>query len=390
MSDRIDDLCPHPDEPPQPIGRPLAPAIYPASVYRCDDPDQAQAVLAGDAPGFVYQRDGHPNGQMLSDKCRLLHQGDWAMIAASGMSAMSLALLSYAGQGDHLVVSNQLYGRSLDLLVGEAHRFGIDSNVVDTCDRSAVAAALKPETKLLVVETIANPLLRVADIAALAELAHNSGAKLLVDNTFASPAVCQPLVLGADLVLESLSKIMNGHSDVMLGLLVGKGDDLPRVKRVSSIWGLASSPIDCWLASRGLTTLALRADRASSNALAAAKHLEKHPSAEQVRYPGLSVHEDHELATKQFSGGYGSMVTFDVVGGQSAATKFIKSADKIPFCPSLGEVSTTLSHPASTSHRAMSPEEQQRVGITGGTLRLSVGTESPEAVLLAIDGAFGG
>jgi cystathionine beta-lyase/cystathionine gamma-synthase len=388
MSEKIDDLCPRPDELPQPIGRSLAPAIYPASVYRCDDPDQARAVLAGDVPGFVYQRDGHPNGQMLAEKCRLLHDGDWAMIASSGMAAMSLALLSHAGQGDHLVVSNQLYGRSLDLLVSETGHLGIDSTVVDTCDLPAVAAALKPETKLLVVETIANPLLRVADIAALAELAHNSGAKLLVDNTFASPAVCQPMSCGADLVLESLSKIMNGHSDVMLGLLVGKGSDFARVKAVSSIWGLASSPMDCWLAHRGLTTLALRADRASSNALAAAEHLAGHPSVARVRYPGLSTHEDHATAAKQFSGRYGSIVTFDIIGGQSAATKFIQAADKIPFCPSLGEVSTTLSHPASTSHRALSPAEQESLGITGGTLRLSVGTASPEAVIAAIDEAF--
>jgi cystathionine beta-lyase/cystathionine gamma-synthase len=235
-------------------------------------------------------------------------------------------------------------------------------------------------------ETIANPLLEVGDVAALSEIAHQAKAALLIDNTFASPIVCRPLALGADLVMESLTKVLNGHSDVMLGFLGGREAMWERVPQVISTWGLASSPFDCWLAQRGLVTAHLRVERACHNALAAAEFLKSQaPRVAAVHYPGLTNHPHHAVAQRQFGGLFGTIVTFDLAGGRSAADAFIARANQIPFCPSLGEVSTTLSHPETTSHRGLTTEQRSALGITGGTIRLSVGTESIDFIRDALN-----
>ncbi|MFO0897481.1 MAG: aminotransferase class I/II-fold pyridoxal phosphate-dependent enzyme [Pirellulales bacterium] len=383
-SPRPDDLCPRP-EPLPPAGSPASPPLYLSSVYACQDIAQADAVLSGREAGYAYRRDGHPNAHALAEKCQQLHAAERAAVAASGMGALALCLLSQTRQGDHVVASDQLYGKSLTLLTQEAPRLGIDCSVVDACDVRAVQAACRPNTRLIVVETISNPRLRVADVAALAQVADACGARLLVDNTFASPLVCRPLELGAALVHESLTKIMNGHSDVLLGLLAGRQDAWERVPGVLSTWGWTAAPFDCWLAARGLATLHLRAERASANALHAAERLRGRPEIAGVDYPGLPEHPDHALAARQFGGRFGSMVTFHLAGGRAAADRFLAGAKQIPFCPSLGELHTTLSHPASTSHRALSPEGRAKLGISEGTIRLSVGTESPEFVWSALE-----
>jgi cystathionine beta-lyase/cystathionine gamma-synthase len=355
--------------------------IYAASVYECDSPAQAEALLAGTLPGYVYQRDGHPNAALLASKCKELHAAEEAAITATGMSALSVALLALLKSGDHIVLSKYLYGRTTQLLTTEAARLGITSTIADPTDLAAMDQAFTPATRLVVVETIANPLVQVADIAALAALSHQHGAKLLVDNTFATPILCRPLELGADLVWESITKMMNGHSDVILGLLCGHSADWERVPMVLSAWGLASAPFDCWLAQRGLATLALRVERAASNALAAAEFLSSERAVAEVYYPGLVSHPQHALAKSQFGGKFGAMVSFRLAGGRAAADAFIAGARQIPFCPSLGEISTTLSHPESTSHRGLTPAARAALGIDGGTIRLSVGCESPEFVV---------
>jgi cystathionine beta-lyase/cystathionine gamma-synthase len=364
--------------------RPHAPPIYLSSVYECEDPQQADDLLSGRVAGYVYARDAHPNADMLAERCRELHGAERATVTSSGMGALALALVTQLHSGEHLVASNQLYGRSRSLLVEEAGRLGIASSVVDTCDLAAVRFACTAATRLIVVESISNPLLRVCDIAALAALASECGARLLVDNTFAGPLLCRPLDLGADLVLESLTKTMNGHSDVVLGLLCGRESAWQRVPAAQSTWGLASSPLDCWLALRGLGTLELRIERACASALAVAEFLRGKPPVERVVYPGLAEHPDHALATRQFAGRYGTIVAVTLHGGAGAATRFI-AASGIPFCPSLGEIDTTLSHPESTSHRALSPAERAALGISGGTLRLSIGIEPTEAIVAKID-----
>jgi cystathionine beta-lyase/cystathionine gamma-synthase len=387
---RPDDICPRPQPLPAQVTQPHAPPIFPASVWECDTPQQADALLAGKLAGYVYQRDGHPNADLLAEKCRQLHGADRAVIAASGMAALAAALLSQLRSGEQAVLSNRLYGKSQVLFGSEAARLGIDLALVDSGDLAAVEAAITPQTRLLLVETIANPLLQVADISALAQIAHRQGCRLLVDNTFASPIVCRPHDLGADLVMESLTKTMNGHSDVMLGLLTGKEAAWARVPVVVSAWGLTSAPLECWLAARGLSTAHLRIERACRNALAAARFLSERPEVEEAYYPGLDDHPHHELARRQFARCedghtlFGTMVAFTLRGGRPAADAFIRNAARIPFCPSLGELSTTLSHPETTSHRGLTPQQREELGITGGTIRLSVGTESCEFVCEAL------
>ena len=388
MSHRPDDICPRPDVLAQQPTQSLAPAIYPTSVWVCNDTTQAEQLLAGQLPGYVYQRDGHPNADLFAEKCRQLHAAERCVVTSSGMSALALAILSQLSHGDHLVVGNRLYGRSSQLLTDESARWGITHTLVDTCDLPAVESAINPNTRLLVAETIANPRLEVADIAALAEAAHRGGARLLIDNTFATPALCRPLALGADFVMESVSKLMNGHSDVMLGVLCGPQTVWPRVSTAVSAWGLAASPFDCWLATRGLATLPLRVERTSHNAMEAALFLRRQHQVTRVDYPGLENHPQHELADRQFAGRFGSVVTFTLAGGRDGADRFIQAASRIPFCPSLGEVCTTLSHPESTSHRGLTVEQRAALGIQGGTIRLSLGVESPEFVLAALQNAL--
>jgi cystathionine beta-lyase/cystathionine gamma-synthase len=380
-----EDLCPRPVPLPPLATTPHAPPIWPTSVWACESPQQADEMLAGKLPGYVYQRDGHPNAWLLAEKCRQLHGADRAAIAASGMGALAAALLSQLKSGDHCVVGSRAYGKTHVLFGTEASRLGIEMTAVNTCDLKATTAAFKPNTKLLLAETIANPLLEVADIAALAEIARRHKAVLLIDNTFASPILCQPLALGADLVMESLTKTMNGHSDVILGLLCGREAVFERVPAVISAWGLSSSPFDCWLAERGLATAYLRIERACENALAAAEFLQTQKTkVDRVHYPGLSAHPQHALARKQLGNRFGTIVSFNLAGGRPAADAFIAAAKQIPFCPSLGELSTTLSHPETTSHRGMTAEQRAALDITGGTIRLSVGTESIEFIREAL------
>ena len=382
---RPEDLCPRPQPLPPLATTPHAPPIWPASVWECESPQQADDMLAGKLPGYVYQRDGHPNAWLLAEKCRQLHAAERAAIAASGMGALAAAMLSQLKAGDHCVVGSRAYGKTHVLFGAEASRLGIEMTAVDTCDLKATAAAFRPNTKLLLAETIANPLLEVADIAALAEIAHSRQAVFLIDNTFASPILCRPLALGADLVMESLTKTMNGHSDVILGLLCGREAVWDRVPQVISAWGLSSSPFDCWLAQRGLATAHLRIERACENALAAAEFLQtQKKQVERIFYPGLLNHSQHGLAKKQFGGRFGTIISFNLAGGRSAADAFIAAAKQIPFCPSLGELSTTLSHPETTSHRGMTTDQRAALGITGGTIRLSVGTESKEFIREAL------
>jgi cystathionine beta-lyase/cystathionine gamma-synthase len=374
--------------PPLPT-KPHAAPIFPASVWECESPQQADAILSGREEGYVYQRDGHPNAYLLAEKLKSLHAADRGAITATGMGALAAALLSQLQAGDHVVIGSRMYGKTQSLLVAEGQRLGIETTAVDMCDVGAVRAAIQPSTKLIVAETIANPLLEVADVAALADVAHQKNAKLLVDNTFASPILCRPLTLGADLVMESLTKTLNGHSDVILGFLAGREDVWQRIPTVISTWGLASGPMECWLANRGLMTAHLRIERACQNALAAAEFLSSQPpKVAEVYYPGLPKHPQHALASKQLGERFGTMVSFRLAGERAAADAFIAAATRIPFCPSLGELSTTLSHPETTSHRGMTTEQRKALGITGGTIRLSVGTESVEFIREALEEAL--
>lgn len=389
MKRGLQELCPETEEISLFGSRPSRNAIHTSTAYICSSPDEANMKLGGQLEGYVYQRDGHPNADSLAGKCRRLHEADHAVVTSSGMSATALAIVSQLAGGDHVLLSSRLYGRTSTLVQTELVRFGVTSSIVDMSDLESVEKLAPPKTRLLMVETISNPDLRVVDLRDLARVAHRMGTLLLVDNTFASPVVCRPLELGADLVVESLTKMMNGHGDVTMGLLCARGDVWERVPGALASWGMTAGPFDCWLAERGLSTLFLRMSAASENAQKIASQLTQMAAIESVSYPGLESHVDHRTATSQFGRHqnqtlFGNMVTIHLGGGTEAASRFIRAASEIPFCPSLGELSTTLSHPASTSHRSYSDEQLQSLGISGGTIRLSIGLESPEFILEAI------
>jgi cystathionine beta-lyase/cystathionine gamma-synthase len=368
---------------PSSLGRsaPLVPPLYQSSVYTLPDLDVLDEIMNAEAPGFIYARDGHPNARFLANRLAALEGATWAAVCGSGMAAITGLLLAMVQQGDHVVASNRLYGKTAVLLGQELTHYGVQTTFVDTFNQGQVRAALEDTpSKILFVETVSNPLLRLADIEELADLAHRHDCLFAVDNTFATPVLCRPLDLGADFVVESLTKMIGGHSDVTLGLVCGVGDMLQQVNHVVGVWGLASNPFDCWLAARGLPTLALRMRAASASAAALADWLADQPGVTDVIYPGRADHPDHALAARLLQGGFGNMLCFELRGGREAVNRFLRQASGIPFSPSLGHTTTTCSHPATTSHRNVSPAERRRQGISEGLIRLSVGVEGLEQI----------
>lgn len=362
--------------------KPLTPPLFQSSVYQLPDLDTLDRISEGQEPGFIYARDGHPNAQMLAEKLAAMEGANWAVVTGSGMGSLTAGCLAHVSAGDRIVASNRLYGRTNALLRQELSRFGVRYDFVDCNDLDAVRSSLKSPTKLLIVETISNPLLRVVDVPALAEIAHQHGCCLLVDNTFATPVLFRPLEHGADVAMESLTKMIGGHSDVMLGVLCGNDPEMAsRLTQIVSIWGLASPPFDCWLALRGLSTLALRMNAATQNAAKLARWLSRHSAVQRVLYPALDDHPDQALAAKLLPNGVGNMLGMDLKGGRDAVNRFMRQATGIPFSPSLGHATTTCSHPATTSHRFESADVKRSQGITDGLIRLSVGVE-PFDVLL--------
>ena len=368
--------------PPLGPSEPLVPPLYQSSVYTIPDVDALDRIMNAEVPGYIYARDAHPNGKHIAAELARLEGADWALMGSSGMASISTIVLALVQQGNHIVAGNRLYGRTVQFFHQELSRFGVKTTFVDCNDLDAVRAALQTPTRLLFVETMSNPLLRIVDIHALADLAHAHKCQLIVDNTFATPVLTRPLDLGADVVMESLTKMIGGHSDVTLGLIAGKGENstemLQAVTATSSIWGFSANPFECWLAERALPTLDLRMRAACANAAALADWLPSQPGVTKVFYPGRSDHPDHALASRVLQGGFGNMLCFELAGGRDAVNRFMRQGPEIPFSPSLGHTLTTSSHPWTTSHRYTSPAEKKRQGITEGLVRLSVGVEDVE------------
>jgi cystathionine beta-lyase/cystathionine gamma-synthase len=361
--------------------KPLASPLYPSSVYTLPDLDALDRIMDGEESGFIYARDGHPNARQLAAKLAELEGGKWGVVCGSGMASITAIVLSLVQGGDHIVASNRLYGRTSQLFMQELPRFGVHTTPVDCHDLDEVRRALQTPARVLYVETMSNPLLRVPDLERVAVLAHDYECRMVVDNTFATPVLARPLELGADVVMESLTKMIGGHSDLTLGFACAKEEDLlPQITQVMSIWGLSSNPFDCWLAERGLTTLPLRMRTASYNAAALAQWLLNQRGVSRVVYPGLPDHPDHHHAASMLDGYFGNMLCFELEEGRDAVNYFLKHAVGIPFSPSLGNTTTTCSHPATTSHRFVSAAEKQRQGITDGLIRLSVGVEELEEI----------
>ncbi len=366
------------------LGRtvPLASPLYTAAVYAIPDLDALDAIYDGREPGYIYARDAHPNAHLLAAPLAALEGGTWGLVCASGMASLSAAFLGLATAGDRIVSSNLLYGRTTKLLKGELGRLGVATTFVDVCDLDATRAAVAAvRPKVLFAETLSNPLCRLPDLPALAAIAHAHDARLVVDNTFATPVLCRPLELGADVVMESLTKLIGGHSDVTLGFLAGRDPALfAPLASLASTWGLSANPFDCWQAERGLHSLDVRARAATANALAVADWLAARPGVTRVFYPGRPDHPDHALAARLLPAGCGTMLAFDLAGGRAAVNALFRAAPGVPFCPSLGHTHTTASYPAGTSHRYDSPADKAHQGITDGLVRLSVGCEPLAAI----------
>ena len=366
-----------------PLGRtiPLAGPLYQSAVYTIPDLDALDRIYNAEDPGFIYARDAHPNALALAGLLAKEEAADWCVINSSGMASISAIVLATLVQGQRIVASNRLYGRTVQLFGPELKRYGITTDFVDACDLKQVKKSLAAGARMLFVETVSNPLLRVVDLEALANLAHEHDALFVVDNTFATPVLCRPLDFGADLVMESLTKMIAGHSDVTLGIVAGVDDELfARLKQTSTIWGFSANPFDCWLAERGLETMTLRTNAACSNALLLADWLAEQPGVKHVIYPGRPDHPDHVLAGEVMSGQFGHMLCFELEGGREAVNALIQKAPGIPFSPSLGHTRTTLSYPDGTSHRYTPATEKIKQGITPGLIRLSVGIEDLQQI----------
>ncbi len=359
-----------------PVTTPSVNPIYQTSVFTFDSLEQVDAAFTGQPGGYVYSRIHNPNHAVLEAALAELEGGKAAVVVASGMAAIQIACLAHLAAGDRMLVTRDCYGGTQVQFLQEFARFGITVDFVDFSDLETVVREIKVGAKLVYLETISNPLMKLVDIEAISRLAHSHGALVVVDNTFASPYVCQPLRLGADLVVHSLTKYINGHSDVMGGAVIGSTELLQPIKRVATNLGPTASPFDSWLVLRGIKTLALRMERHCTNALRLAEMLAAHPAVLTVHYPGLPTTADHELAVRQFRQGFGGMLSFEVAGGAVGAETVMRALRMVDLVPSLAGVTTTVSHPAKTSHRGLTEAERAALGIGDGLIRLSVGIEA--------------
>lgn len=366
-----------PDALPASASRPVVTPLSPSVVYASDTPDMLDAQYEGKLHGYTYSREGHPNADVVGRRLdRMEHAPHPGVVTASGMAAVSAVLLGLMRSGDHVIGGNQLYGRSLRMMNEDLPRLGIATTLVNPGDVTAVRAAIRPETRMILVEVVSNPTLAVADIAGLAALAREAGVLLVVDNTFTTPRAFKPFEQGADIVIHSLTKLLAGHSDVMLGWVAAADaalNDRLRVFAVTS--GMTPSPFDCWLAERGMLSFDLRFDRAQATAARLADHLAGLKGVRRVLYPARADHPDHARAAELLDGQFCNMVSFELDGGRTAANAFTRGAEGLSFAPTLGDVGTTISHPASSSHRGMTADAREALGMSEGFFRISVGLE---------------
>ena len=379
MTDKTQSIARRPAWP-QSTSKPVATPIQPSVVYASPDADALDQQYV-EGSGYTYSREGHPNATVLAQKIDLLEGTTGGLITGSGMSAIGAVFMGCLQSGDHVLGSKQLYGRTLRLMAEDLPRFGVETSLSDPTDIAAMRAAVQPNTKMIIVEVISNPTIRIADMEGIAALAEEVGALLVVDNTFTTPRGYSPFDNGADIIVHSVTKLLAGHSDAMLGYVAAKDSELMEKMTIAAVtWGLSPSPFDCWLAERGLQSFELRYDRAEQNAVKVAKALQDCDGVIRVLHPSLPDHPDHNR-THILQGEGGNMVSFELNGGRAAANAFIRAADQIPFAPTLGDISTTLSHPASSSHRALTPEARAAMGISEGFFRLSVGVEEADLLI---------
>jgi O-acetylhomoserine (thiol)-lyase len=414
--------CVHAGQRADPTTRAAAPPIYQTSSYEFPDAETAADLYALDAEGDVYSRISNPTVAVLERRLADLEGGVGALCTASGMAALDAATFVLAGAGDNVVSSSSIYGGTHAYFSNTARRRGIEARFVDTLDCEAYAEAIDEDTAYVHLETIGNPSLVTADIERVADIAHERGVPLFVDNTFATPALCRPLEHGADIVWESTTKWIHGSGTTVGGALIDGGSfpwrehaakfeevggdnpafhglnfaerygdraftEAARQRAVRSL-GDQQSPFDAWVTLQGLETLALRIERHCDNALRVARFLEDHPEVAWVTYPGLESHETHDNARRYLEGGFGGVIAFGLDGGFEAGKRLCEDVEMARFLANVGDAKTLVIHPASTTHAQLSEEEQRASGVTPDLVRLSVGIEDPEDVIDDLAGAI--
>ena len=369
----------HAGQEPDPTTGAIMTPVYLTSTYIQEWPEKHK--------GYDYARTMHPTREALQKNLASLEGAAFGLCFASGMAATSTVIEALSA-GDHVVCGNDLYGGTYRVFTKVFARFGVTFSFVETTDLNAVEAAFTPQTKLVWIETPSNPLLKITDIRALAKLAHAKKAKLVVDNTFASPALQRPLAIGADVVVHSTTKYLGGHSDVIGGAILVNDEALHKeYKFLQNAVGAVPGPLDCFLLLRGTKTLALRIERHCLNAMIVAKHLLAHPEVATVHYPGLPTHSGHATAKGQMSG-FGGMISFELKGDMERAKRMISSCEIFTLAESLGGVESLIGHPASMTHGSIPREERLKAGLTDGLIRLSVGIEDAADLTADLDRAL--
>lgn len=368
---------------PETQSHPVVTPFQPSVVYSSPSPDALDDQYEGRASGYTYAREGHPNADVLSRKIDQMEGAPTpGMIHGSGMASISAVFWALTKTGDHVLGGNQLYGRSLRMMAEELPRFGVETTLADPTDAEAFIAAIQDNTRLILLETVSNPTLRIADMKPIIAAARARGILVVVDNTFTTPAGMRPFDLGADIVIHSVTKLLAGHADVTLGYVAARDAEVRQQIYVTSVtMGLTPSPFDCWMAERGLYSFDLRFERAQENAAKLADHLAGLNGVLRVIYPGRADHPDAARAQDLLGANPGNMLSFELVGGRAAANAFTTACPDVAFAPTLGDIATTLSHPASSSHRALPPERRSALGISEGFFRVSVGVEPIEILI---------
>jgi O-succinylhomoserine sulfhydrylase len=351
-------------------------AIFPTSSFVFGSAAEAAARFNGSEPGNIYARFTNPTVRYFQERLAALEGGESCVATASGMSAILAVMLGLLKAGDHVLCSRSVFGTTTLLLQNYVGKFGVEIGFVDLTDLAGWEAALQANTRLLFAETPANPLTELVDIRALADIAHRNGSLLVIDNCFCTPALQRPLALGADIVVHSATKYLDGQGRAIGGAVVGDAERVGKdVYGVLRTGGVSMSPFNAWVFLKGLETLSLRMREHCSNAMQLAQWLEAHPAVEQVFYPGLASHPQHGLAQQQQSG-FGGMVSFVVKGGRAAAWKVVDATRMLSITANLGDTKSTITHPATTTHGRLSAEQKVQAGIADGLLRVSVGLEN--------------
>lgn len=355
--------------------------IYQTSTFRFKNADEGARFFSGEEKGYIYTRLGNPTIEDLENTVATLENGYGGLATASGMAAVNTVYLTILGKGEHMIAHNALYGPSRGIMEKLYPKFGIESDFVDATKIEEIEKAFRPNTKLLYLETPANPTMGITDLKAAVDLAKKHNLLTCVDNTFCSPYLQRPLDFGIDIVLHSMTKFINGHADIVGGIVVAKEKEIfEELKYVMINMGFNIDPHQAFLARRGLKTLAIRIDRAQQNAIKIASFLESHPKVDWVLYPGLESHPQYELGKKQMDGP-GAMISFGVKGGLDAGKKVMDNVNLAVLAVSLGGVETLIQHPASMTHSKLSRQARELAGISDGLIRYSIGIENTEDII---------